>query len=113
MYAVLFEIDSMFGRHQYIFEGKTPEAIMTEFEYEQNLECLIRHGRYEEDAKGQLALDQLEAFYNKYVSGSITIEDIASLDVKISMGSIKCLAFAEGEEAVTVLKADDPNARMQ
>lgn len=28
MYAALFEMESMFGRHQFIFEGATPVAIM-------------------------------------------------------------------------------------
>ena len=113
MYAALFEMDSMFGRLQYIFEGKNAEELLDEFEYEQSLECLIRHGRYEEDAKGQLELDRLEAVYNKYTDGTVTIDDLASLDAKISIGAIKCLAIVEGEEAINKLKAEHPKARQK
>ena len=111
MYAALFEMDSMFGKHQYIFEGKNAEAILIAFEYEQSLECLIRHGRYEEDAKGQLELDRLEAVYNKYINGTVTMDDLASLDVKLSVGTIQCLSIVEGAEAIAELKAQNPKAR--
>ena len=84
MYAAVFEMESMFGLHQYIFEGNTPVSIMVAFENQQSLECLIRHGRYEEGSEGQCELDKLECFYNKYTDGSITIDDIASLNIKIS-----------------------------
>ena len=111
MYAALFEMDSMFGRHQYIFEGNSPVSVMVEFENEQSLECLIRHGRYEESAKGQLALDKLEDVYNKYVAGTITMDDIASIDIKISIGAIRCCLVAEGEDAIAAIKAQYPKAR--
>ena len=32
MYAALFEMDRMFGKHQYIFQGNTPEAVVIELE---------------------------------------------------------------------------------
>ena len=111
MYAALFEMDSMFGKHQYIFQGNTPEAIVIELENEQSLECLIRHGRGAEDGEGQAALDKLECFYNKYVDGNITMEDIAALDIAISIGTIKCLTIAEGVDAIASLKKEYPNAR--
>ena len=111
MYAAVFEMKSMFGTFQYFFEGKTPVAIMDAFEYEQSLECLIRHGRCEEGYDGQLALDRLEAFYNKYTNFNLTIDDIADLDVNLSVGTIKCHAIAEGDEAITALKEQYPNAR--
>ena len=100
MYVALLEMDSMFGRHQYIFEGDSPVSVMVEFENEQSLECLIQHGRYEEGPEGQLALDKLEVIYNKYIAGTITMDDIASIDVKISLGAIKCLSVGNGKEAV-------------
>lgn len=111
MYAALFEMDSMFGKHHYIFQGNTPEAIVIELENEQSLECLIRHGRRTEDAAGQAALDDLELFYNKYVDGNVTMADIASLDITISIGAIKCLTVAEGVDAIASLKKAHPNAR--
>lgn len=111
MYAALFEMESMFGRHQFIFEGATPVAIMDAFEYEQSLECLIRHGRCEEGREGQLVLDRLEEFYNKYVDFDLTMDDIAALDVKLSIGTIKCHTIVEGPEAIAALKEQYPNAR--
>lgn len=111
MYVALFEMDSMFGRHQYIFQGETPVAIIDAFEYEQSLECLIRHGRYEEGPEGQLALDKLEVIYNKYIAGTITMDDITSINVNISIGKIECIAVAEGAEAIAQLRSQYPNAR--
>ena len=111
MYAAVFEMESMFGRHQYFFEGATPAAIMDAFEYEQSLECLIRHGRREENREGQIVLDRLEAFYNKYMDFGLTIDDIANLDVQLSIGTIKCMGIAEGTEAIAALKEQYPNAR--
>jgi hypothetical protein len=111
MYAAVFEMKSMFGTFQYFFEGKTPMAIIDALEYEQSLECLIRHGRCEEDRDGQLALDRLEEFYNKYMDYNLTTEDIAALDVNLSIGTIKCHAIVEGEEAIAALKEQYPNAR--
>ena len=110
MYAAVFEMDSMFGKMQYFFKGRTPRVVMIEFEDVQSLDCLIQHGRYEEDADGQLALDRLEEIYNKYSDGTITMDDIASINVKISIGAIKCLAVAEGKEAVASLKEQYPKA---
>lgn len=111
MYAAVFEMKSMFGTFQYFFKGKTPMAIIDALEYEQSLECLIRHGRREEGRDGQLALDRLEEFYNKYMDYNLTMEDIAALDVELSVGTIKCHAIAEGEEAIAALMEQYPNAR--
>ena len=111
MYAAIFEMKSMFGLHQYFFEGTTPVAIMDAFEYEQSLECLIRHGRREENREGQIVLDRLEEFYNKYMDFNLTMDDIATLDVVLSIGTIKCLGIAEGAENIAALKAQYPNAR--
>ena len=111
MYAALFEMESMFGRHLFIFEGNSPVAIMDAFEYEQSLECLIRHGRCEEGPEGQTVLDRLEEFYNKYMDFELTMDDISGLDVKLSVGTIKCHTIVEGAEAITALKAQYPNAR--
>ena len=111
MYAAVFEMKSMFGLHQYFFEGETPVAIMDAFEYEQSLECLIRHGRREENREGQIVLDRLEEFYNKYKDFDLTVDDIAGLDVQLSIGTIKCLGITEGEETIASLKAQYPNAR--
>ena len=111
MYAAVFEMESMFGQFRYICEGETPEAIVAAFECEQSLECLIRHGRCEEGRDGQLALDRLEAFYNKYMEYKLTMSDIAALDVKINLGTIKCLAVAESAEAIAALEMQYPEAR--
>ena len=111
MYAAVFEMKSIFGTFQSFFKGKTPMAIIDALEYEQSLKCLIRHGRREEGRDGQLALDRLEGFYIKYMDFNLTIEDIAALDVELSVGTIKCHANAEGEEAIAALVEQYPNAR--
>ena len=111
MVAAVFEMKSMFGLQQYWFQGVNAIAIMDAFEYEQSLECLIRHGRREENQEGQIALDRLEEFYNKYMDYDLTVDDIAALDINLSIGTIKCLSIAEDAEAIATMRAQYPNAR--
>ena len=86
------------------FEGDTPCAIIRNAEKVQDFDCLLRMGRMEEGQKGQRELSKLEAFLEKYYDNSLTIEDINNLDVKLSIGAIKCLGVAEGEKEIANLK---------
>ena len=86
------------------FEGDSPSAIIRGVERVQDLGCLLRMGREEEGEKGQKELTKLEAFLEKYQNGALTMEDISNLDIKLSIGTIKCLGIADGEEDIAKLK---------
>lgn len=111
MYAALFEMASWMGCYQYILEGNSASDLLSEFEQVQDLGCLIRMGRSQESKKGQKELDKLEAILNKYYDGSLTADDLLTIDIAISLGTIKCVCIEEGDDAVETLKAQYPSAR--
>lgn len=76
----------------------------------QSLECLVNMGLSREKAKGQKELTKLSLIIDKYDDGTLTVEDLANLDVKISIGAIKCLEIAEGDDAEVKLKEKYPKA---
>lgn len=111
MFAALFEMTSWMGCQQYIFAGNTASDLLSEFERVQDLGCLVRMGRGQESKKGQKELDKLEAILEKYYDGSLTADDLLTLDIAISLGTIKCVCIEEGGDAVEKLKAQYPGAR--
>lgn len=86
------------------FEGDAPSTIIRSVERVQDFDCLLRMGRMEEGKKGQKELAKLEAFLERYHDGTLTMEDISNLDIKLSIGTIKCLGIAESEEEIAKLK---------
>lgn len=111
MYAALFEMTSWMGNRQYIFKGNSATVLLSEFEAIQDLGCLVRMGRGQEDTKGQKELDKLEAILDKYYDGTLTPDDLLTLDISISLGTIKCVCIEEGADAADKLKAQYPTAR--
>lgn len=112
MVAAVIEMNSWIGQQQYFFEGEKASDILFAFESVQDLSCLVRMGRMEEGtAEGQKALDTLEVILEKYYDGELTMHDLKEMDIKISIGAIKCLAIAEDEKTITELKTNYPNAR--
>lgn len=111
MYAAVFEMSSWMGPEQHIVRGSSAAELLYEFEEIQHLGCLVRMGRSEEGAEGQKMLDKLEEILNKRDSGDLTNEDLLTLDIKISLGTIKCVEIAEGDAAAEQLKVKYPNAR--
>lgn len=110
-YAAVIEIDSgWLGRDQYLFKGASPKKIMQKFESVQDIPCLIQMGRSQEGPAGQQSLDHLEALYSKYQNSKFTMDDLALLNVSVSIGSIVCLGTATGDEEISVLKTRYPNA---
>ncbi len=85
-YTALIEI----GWVKKNFEGNTPLEIVKEVEKIQDFDCLMMMGRAEEDKKGQIELDKLEAFLKKYYNHTLTIEDLKSLEIHLSLGNLIC-----------------------
>ncbi len=111
MYAALFEMSSWMANEQHVVTGRSASELLRKFERIQSLKCLVRMGRSEEDAEGQKMLDKLEAILKKSTRGCLTNEDLLALDIKISLGTIKCVEIAEGDDAAEQLKAKYPNSR--
>ena len=112
MFAALFEIESWLGTEQYIIEGDTASEMLSRFENVQDLECLVRMGQNEErSSAGKKAIKALEYLLDKHYSGSLTYKDLLELDVKISIGAIKCIAIVEGKEAIAQLRKAHPKAK--
>ena len=112
MFAALFEMESWLGTEQYIFEGDTASEMLSRFENVQDLGCLVRMGQHEErSSAGKRAIQALEDLLDKHYSGSLTNKDLLELDVKISIGAIKCVTIVEGNEAIAQLRKDHPNAK--
>ena len=80
------------------FPGDTATEIMQKVEAFQDFDCLMRMGRSNEGKKGQLELNKLSDFLDKYYDNELTIDDIRQLDVKLSIGDIKCLELKENAE---------------
>ena len=112
MKAALFEMESWMGTEEYIFEGASASEMLSKFENVQDLGCLVRMGsREERSAAGKKAIRDLEALLDKHYSGELTDADLLSLDIKISIGAIKCSAIVEGEEAIADLRTAHPKAK--
>jgi hypothetical protein len=67
--------------------------------------------RQERSAAGKKAIKELEALLDKHYEGVLTDADLLSLDIKISLGAIKCSAIVEGEDAIAELRTAHPKAR--
>ena len=102
MYAAILQI----GHTQGLYKGKTPTGIIKDAERGQDFGCLLMMGRLQEDEAGQKELDKLEAFLKKYSQRKLTLDDIRELDIKLSIGTLKCHGAVEGDEAIAALKKD-------
>jgi hypothetical protein len=112
MYAALFEMSSWLGPEQHIVRGGSAADLLSGFEEVQSLSCLVRMGRGREDAEGQKMLIYLEDILFKRDSGTLTNEDLLAFDIKISLGTIKCVEIIEGDSALEQLKEKHPQARV-
>ena len=110
MNAALFEMDSWLGHQKYIFEGEDASEILSKFERIQDLSCLVRMGRSEEGKKGQKQLDKLEEILEKHYSGELTMDDLKTFDIKISLGAMNCSGIAEGDDEIEAMKSNNPDA---
>ena len=99
------------GPSQHIVKGDNASDLLNEFEEIQSLSCLVKMGRSRERGEGQKMIDILEDLLSKRDNGDLTNEDLLTLDIKISLGTIKCVEIVEGADAAEQLKAKYPNAR--
>lgn len=111
MYAAVFEMSSWMGLEKHILKGQTASDLLDEFENIQSLSCLVRMGKSQERGAARKALEKVEEILEKSYDGSLTPEELLTLDIKISLGTIKCVEILEGDDAFEKLKAAYPDAR--
>ena len=112
MYGALFEIESWMGKQQHIFEGEDASALLSGLERVQDLGCLVRVGKMEEDTpEGKKAVRKLEKILDEHYSGTLTIKKLLTMDLEFCIGTLKCVTVVEGDEAIVKLRADHPKAK--
>lgn len=111
MNAVVFETESWMGKQQFLCTGETAADVLAKFGQVQDLWCLLRMGRVKEPAAGQKQLDILENVLYKYESGALELSDLAQIQVRLSIGTLNCLAAASDAQYVSMLTERFPKAR--
>ena len=99
--AAIIEMNSMYGLQKFFFQGESAEDIIGGMTKYQDLYCLCRMAKNmgtEEDAE---VAERLEDFLYDY-----EIEDFDKFDFPLSIGRIRCLGWAKGENNCALLKSN-------
>ena len=76
-------------------EGDSPFDLMQAVENEQDLMCLVQQCSMMGTKADKKEIGKVIAFLEKKSDGSLTIDDIRDLKIKLSIGTIKCLELRE------------------
>ena len=76
-------------------EGDTPADLVREIENAQDLQCLVQMAGMMGTKKDKQEISKLIDFLEKYSDDTLTIDDIRNLDVKLSVGALKCESLEE------------------
>ena len=90
-YAAVFQIGWMTVNA----EGETPEELIQAVEREQDLQCLVQMAGMMGTKKDKKEISKLIDFLEKYHSDELTIDDVRSLDIALSVGRLKCESLKE------------------
>ncbi len=78
-------------------EGDSPSELMQAVEKEQDLMCLVQQCAMMGTKADKKEIGKVISFLEKQSDDSLTIDDIRDLNVKLSVGSIKCLELMEND----------------
>lgn len=78
-------------------KGNSLQELIDVIEKEQDLMCLIQQVNMMGTKKDKREVQKLIAFLDKRNADKLTVEDVKELDVKLSVGRIKCDEFIENE----------------
>ena len=78
-------------------EGETPADLIREIEKAQDLQCLCQMAGVMGTKKDKQEIGKLIDFLEKYSDDTLTIDDLRNLDVKLSVGALKCESLEEQE----------------
>lgn len=113
MFAAVLEFKYDEGAETYFFMEESVPAIMRQFGKEQDLDCLVRMGRGEEDEAGQKELTKIEDFLKKCRAKKASLEDLKAFAANLIVGSFRCIEASEGAGEAEAMKARflrDPGA---
>lgn len=86
-----------------VYSGDDASEIIKQVEKVQEFDCLISMGRSMGELSEQNEINKLEQFVSLYRTGELTMQDIKKLDIKLSVGNIKCTGVAESEDEISKL----------
>ena len=98
--AAIIEMDGMYGLQRFYFKGDDVSDIMTGLHHYQDLHCLCRMAPAvgtKEDANIAVSLEE-------FLFSSYGIEDFDKFDFPFSIGRIRCVGWAKGENNTAMLK---------
>jgi len=76
-------------------KGDTPADLVREIEKAQDLQCLVQMAGMMGTKKDKQEIRKLIDFLEKYSDDTLTIDDVRNLDVKLSVGALKCESLEE------------------
>lgn len=100
MKAALIETDGWAGHEAAVYTGEDAQEILFKFSRSQDLDCLLRMAKENEDAA-----DALEDLLDKYNYGELVMADLQTMDIRFPAGAIRCSGIAETDEEVAALRA--------
>ena len=98
--ATFFFKSSIMGNSSLTCEGEDWYEVVDQLNREQDLACLCHQGCCMAPPEDEESLAGLEEFLDKYYQGELTREDIANLNVELSIGGFKCISVEDDEEPV-------------
>lgn len=75
--------------------GDTLEDLIRKVEDAQDLQCLVQMAGMMGTKKDKQEIRKLIDFLEKYGSNELTVEDVQNLDIKLSVGNLKCESLDE------------------
>lgn len=107
MIAALFEVSiSPTMSNRYLFQGEDVHAVLSKFNERENLECFTRMRHlFADGEEGDKQCEKLSEFVDKWQDDELTLQELSELDIHFYSTAIRCLAVAEGEEAIAALAA--------
>lgn len=90
-YSAVFQIGWMTVKA----EAENPKDLVKEIEKAQDLQCLVQMSTMMGTKKDKQEIKKLIRFIEKNNDNELTIEDIRNLDVKLSVGTLRCDSLNE------------------
>ena len=98
MYKAEFSINGWAGVETHTVCGENASELLADIATYQDLDCLVRMGQGHETGEGKAGLKKLTAILRKDENGTLTIEDLSGLSIKLSVGTISISEIRETNE---------------
>lgn len=109
MHYALFMTVGWAGTAGYISRGNTASELLSEFEKIQPLDSLLFSCHMETGKRKKQAIDSFVSLVQKHRNGNLTMDDLTSLNLSLSVGGVACISVAEGSDGLTRLEKIIPD----